>query len=214
MATYAPTSIAGTTGVFEHTIGFAYARTDDVKCYIDDVEIDRGSAADEWVYSSSGTKVKFTTPNEPQTGETLVIKRVTDISDAAIAFSAGSGFTDTDGNKALTQLLYAIDELQVPAFEYSSNVGSIDTAGVITTVPHNLGATPTRVAALLVNVSAELGYVTDDEVFIATEALKWDATNLEISGDILDILQIPHFDTAVDTAILPGRWTIVVRAWR
>ena len=217
MATYSPTTTAGVTDTYEYTIGFPYARLDDVKVYIDDVEISRGSGAGKFQFSSSGTKVIFEDGSEPQTGETLTIKRVTDISNASVTYSAGSGFVHPDINLALNQLLYAIDELQVPAFD-SGWVTAAALAAAEYSTPHNLGAVPSRWRVSLWCTSTDAGYpihaIIEQAGMSIAPIIYWTSTTLVMPEDIVDTWTVPHNDTGVQTTIDTAKWSIRVQAWR
>lgn len=213
MATYAPTSYSGTTDVYEYTIGFDYCQSSDVKVYVDDV-LDT-----DWAFSTAGTKIVWADGLEPQTGESFVIKRVTDISDLAVTYSAGSGFTAPDINKALRQLLYSIDELQVPAFDTGYlTMDALVTGGVDIVYPHNLGAIPTRWQVLLKCTSTELGFATNDIIDYTniwpSPIVRVTATNIDICEAVADLAQVIHQTTGIATLIDQTKWSYRIMAWR
>ena len=213
MATYAPTSYAGTTDTYQYSIGFAYAQAADVKVYVDDV-LDT-----DWYFANSGADVKWDDGDEPQTGENFVIKRVTDISDLLVTFASGSGFTGPDANKALRQLLYSIDELQVPAFDTGwKTVDAIVTGAADIVYPHNLGAIPTRWKIELKCTSTELGFATGD-IIEATSSwpsplVRVTATNFDAAYKVFDLIQVVHQTSAAATLIDQTKWSYRIMAWR
>jgi hypothetical protein len=214
MATYALTSHAGATDTYAYAITFAFARKDDVRVYIDNVLIARGSGAGKWQYNTALTEVIFEDGSEPQTGETLVIKRVTDISDAATVYTAGSGFTYDDINLALNQLLYSIDELQVPAFTYTTTITLAKAAAI--QVPHNLGAAPTRMEIQLECLAADWGWVDGDFVPYSDfpGLVTFDATNMNINENVAakaTVCSALNGDAGILTA---AKWNLIIRAWR
>ena len=216
MPTYYPRTYTGTTGVFEYTIGFAYAQADDVLVYVND---GTGWVLDtNWYFSTSGTKIKWDTPDEPDTNYLIEIRRKTDISALLVSFTSGAGLVGTDVNSALKQLLYAIDELQVPAFTTGwVTVDSIVTGAADITYLHNIGALPTRWVVQLKCTDAELGFATDD-VIEATSAwpspiVRVSATAIDLSWMVADLIQVVHQTTAVATLIDQTKWSIRVMAW-
>ncbi|MEE9571080.1 MAG: hypothetical protein V3W02_05195 [Gammaproteobacteria bacterium] len=220
MATYAHTVIAGTTDVYEHTIGFEYSRATDIEVFIDGVEIEHGSGAGKYVFSSAGTAITFEDGSEPQTGEELVIKRVTDLSTAAVSFVAGGGATQIDLNGAVEQLRYAVDELQVPAYDSGwQSVDDLVTGAADIEYVHNLGAVPTRVQVQLKCTSGELGYVTGDVIVVGTApdqlvfpvsttafTASWQAANTATS--------IPNASDGTNDGIDNTKWSYRILAWR
>lgn len=217
MATYAHTVIAGTTDVYEHTIGFSYDRVADIRVYVDRVLRNQGSGASDYLFTTGGTKIIFTDPNEPQTGETLLIVRVTDLSTATIAYTSGSGVTQVDLNKALTQMRLAVDELQVGAFE-TQGVSLTPVLAADVAYTHNLGGIPGRIQVLLECTSADAGYAVGDymEANIGAIALVvvLDATLITVHKANSASLTLPHATTGAATAIDDTKWNYHVRAWR
>ena len=217
MPTYAHTVIAGTTGVFEHTIGFGYDRSADVRVYVDRVLRNQGSGATDYLFTTGGTKIIFTTPNEPQTGETLLIVRVTDLSTPTISYTSGSGATQTDLNKALTQMRLALDELQVGAFE-TQGVSLTPVLAADVPYTHNLGAVPGRVQVLLECTAADAGYAVGDfvEANIGGLALVvvLDATLITVHKANSASLTLPHATSGAATTLDDTKWNYHVRAWR
>jgi hypothetical protein len=220
MATYSHTVITPSDDVtVEYTIGFSYARTDDVKVYIDGVEIDRGTDADQWVYSSAGAKITFTSPNHPTSSQTLTIKRVTDISDSTTVYSAGTGFSHTDANAFINQLLYAIDELQVPAFDSGwQSVATLVDGEVDIEYLHGLEAVPTRILIQYKCTDTELGYETGD-VITAAEALiggvfPVSTTAFTATFETITDLRFFNVTTGVATTADDAKWSYRILAWR
>jgi hypothetical protein len=210
MATYTNKAYNGTTGVFEYEITFPYARGADIFVYVED------APDTDWVFSNDGASIIWETPLEPQDGESFVIKRVTDISDAAVIYTNGSGFVHTDINTALNQLLYSVDELQVAAYDSGWNLGAdIEASGV--DEANNLGAVPTRWQISLWCTSSDAGYTTNDivEFHSMGEAplIWWTSTNLRMETGAAS-WTIAHGTTAVQTAIDTSKWKFRVQAWR
>jgi hypothetical protein len=106
---YAPTVIAGTTGLLVHPIGFPYLSAEHVRLTIDTVELARGAST--WEFSNEGTEITFQAGPEPATGEDLVIFRATPTDVAPVTFRNGSGITASDLNDTALAALYAIEEL-------------------------------------------------------------------------------------------------------
>jgi hypothetical protein len=216
MATYAPKTYAGTTDIYEYLITIDYARKDDIRVYIDDVLITRGSGAGKWQFSTSGTKIIFEDGSEPQDGETLIIRRVTDISDASVVYTAGSGFVYSDINLALNQLLYAVDELQVPGWEQTFTLAELD-AGDIDTA-HGLGGTPTRVEYILKNTSTDQGYGPNNEIPLLScdviPTLLWTSTVFATFSDEWDAINVHKGTVAGRGNLSVDKWSLIVRAWR
>jgi hypothetical protein len=225
MPTYAHTTYTTAAATFEYAIGFSYARTDDVKVYLDsgsgEVEIARGSATNQWVYSTSGTKITLGSTVGQGDGDTLRMSRVTDISDAAAVFTDGSGITDDDLNLAINQLLYAIDELQVPAWEYNETMTTVVAGGDIT-AKTNLGTTlPTRVQVWLECLDTDAGYSVNNWVLMESSntplLIRFLPTSpgyCIISDREATAFTVPHVSTGVDTAIDDSKWRLHIRAWR
>ena len=213
MASYSPTSYSGTTGTFEYAIGWPYARSGAVKVYVD------GVLDTDWYFSTSGTKIKWDTPDEPQTGESFVIKRVTDITDAAAVFTNGSGFTQTDINTLANQLLYSIDELQVPAYDSGwLSCATIVTGAVDIEYLHNLGALPTRVQIQYKCTSAEFGYevgdmITDAQSIIGGGSFPVSTTAFTALFETINDLYVFSSLGVAEQATLAS-WSYRILAWR
>jgi hypothetical protein len=221
MATYAHTTHTAVAATFTYAISFSYERTDDVKVYLDDVEIDRGSATDEWIYSGTDNiNITLGAAVGHIDDQIITIKRVTDISDAAVVYTNGSGFSHTDINTALNQLLFAIDELQVPAYQY---VGATLTTLFSTPIDelHGLGAAPTRTEVVLACTSSDLGYSSGDFVSIDQSATAttlqyvWNATKLTAtSSSAYAAFTIPHKSTRTQGVASGTKWLVIFKAWR
>lgn len=216
MPTYSETLINGVTDTYEHTIGFAYLRTSDIRVYIDDVLEAQGSGANKYVFSNGGLSITWLDGSEPQTGESLRIKRVTDISSARIVFAPGGGATANDLNNAVLQLLYAVDELQAPADLVTVTLTVLDSGNV--TYPHKLGAIPTRFSSQLVCTSADQGYTSGDTLDLCqcdnVPSFKWDATNLKTDGDGWDAIEIHHATAGTRVSPAIAKWSVAFRSWR
>ncbi len=219
MPTYAHTVIAGVTDTYEHPIGFLYSKASDVEVFIDDVLIVQGSGAAEYIFSSAGTKITFTDPNEPQTGETLEIRRRTDISTAVVTFASGGGATKSDLNAAVFQLLRALDELQFPAFEVTLTLAAMN-AGDITTRT-NLDDIPTRIEIWWECTSTDLNYSTGTFVNNADLATpltpRWTSTSVGFvitdSGQS-DNVTFPDISGGAEAAPDETKWSVHIKAWR
>jgi hypothetical protein len=215
MATYEPTFHDAVTDTLTYAITFEYARVTDLQVLVDDVEIDLGTADDEWVPSTNGLLITFVDGFEPQTGETIEIRRITDISAPIVDWTAGSGFTEIDADLMVSQLLKAIDELQVPAFEYITTMTLATDADI--QVAHNLGAAPTRIEIQLECLSTDAGWADGDffPIYNFVGVASFDAANMNISEKIADAVRIRNKTTgALAGAPTPAKWNIVVRAWR
>lgn len=217
MATYAPTPYDGETGTFQYTIGFPYAQTADVKVYVDSGS---GWVLDtDWYFANAGADIKWDTPDEPQTGETFVIKRVTDISALLVTFASGSGFVGADANTALKQAIYAIDELQVPAFDTGwKSLNTLVAGAADIEYLHNLGATPTRWAVQLKCTSTELGFAVDD-VIDGTSSwpsplVRVNATKVIANWGVFDDIQVEALTTFAATLLDQTKWDYRILAWR
>lgn len=107
---YAPTVIAGTTGLLVHPIGFPYLSVEHVTLTIDTVDLAVGGST--WAFSNEGTEITFVNGQEPATGEDLVISRTTPTDVAPVTFRNGAGITAADLNAASLAPLYAIEEAE------------------------------------------------------------------------------------------------------
>jgi hypothetical protein len=219
MATYAPTTHTAVATTFTYAISFSYERTDDVRVYLDDVEIARGSATDEWIYSGTDNiNITLGAAVGHIDDQVITIKRVTDISDAATVYTNGSGFTHTDINTLANQLLFAIDELQVPAY-----VSPYRTVVKLYSDPvseeHNLGGAPTRWHLHFRCISPEHGYAEGDLVdghFANIQVwYYWTVTHLEMpSSQQYGNVTLPHATDLNQIAIDEDKWEVVIQAWR
>ncbi len=185
--------------------------------YVDRVLRNQGSGASDYLFTTAGTKIIFTTPNEPQTGESLLIVRVTDLSTASVVYTSGSGATQADLNKAVNQLRFAIDELQVGAFE-TGGVSLTPVLSADVAYTHNLGAVPGRVQILLECTSADAGYAAGDFVESSLGVVQLivvlDATLITIHKATAALLKLPDPTTGVNTSLDDTKWDYHVRAWR
>jgi hypothetical protein len=216
MATYEPTLHTGVTDTLTWAITFEYARVTDLQVLVEGVEIDLGTADDEWRPSSNGLLIVFVDGFEPQTGESIEIRRVTDISAPVVDWTAGSGFTEIDADLMVSQLIKAIDELQVPAFEHTFTLAELD-AGDLST-PHNLGATPTRVEYILKCTTTDQAYGENNEIPLLgcndVPALLWTSSVLATFSDEWDTIDA-HKGTVAGRGVLNvDKWSLIVRAWR
>lgn len=216
MPTYAHTLITTAAATYEYTIGFSYAQTDDIKVYLDsgsgEVEIARGSATNQWVYSSSGTKITLGSTVGQGDGDTLRISRVTDISTAPVTFTDGSGITDDDLNKAVNALRYSIDELQVPAYEAEHTLAAA-VAGNITRA-HNFGAIPTRLQVWMECTSTDAGFAAGQYILAPLDGVYVNSTNIYLNSTIITNWTIVSASTGAAVTPNSAKWSIHVRAWR
>jgi len=219
MSTYTTTTHTAAAATFEYLIDFPYARAGDVRVYLNKAEVDQGGAADEWIYSSSGTKITLGASVGQIDDDLLEIKRVTDISDAATVFTKGAGFTAIDANTVIQQLLYAIDELQFPAYVSTSTMMSSLAVTPFSELT-NLGTAPTRYQVRFHCVGADIGYTTGMVVDIqrATASaftVYFTPTSLVIPGGAAaSTFALPHATTNLMTQIDDSKWSLVVTAWR
>lgn len=217
MATYQHTVIPGTTGVFQHPIGFPYNRVADVRVYVDRVLRNQGSGASDYLFANSGDDILFTTPNEPQTGETLLIVRVTNLATASILYTSGSGVTQRDLNRAVGQLRFAIDELQVGAFE-TGGVSLTPLIGADVAYTHNLGGVPGRIQVLLECTGADAGYSAGDfidaNIGNAGLVVVMDSTLITVHKTFAAAPSVPHGTTGVLSILNDTLWNYHIRAWR
>jgi hypothetical protein len=209
---YAPTKFEGTTGTFEYTIGFDYAQSSDIKVYVN------GVLDTDWYFTTNGTKIKWDTPDEPQTGEDFIITRVTAVPTQAVEFTNGSGITDTDMNLAMRQCLFAIEELVYPA--YTSEVRTVTNLySTNANAYHGMGAIPTRWHTYFVCKTADLGYTAGDVVdghFVDENIwVYFTPTQIKMnSGTYYGAIKLPHATTRTMTAVDGAKWYVVVKAWR
>jgi hypothetical protein len=218
MATYAPTTHAAVASTDDYLIGFPYAQPADVKVYLEGVEVDFGTATDEWSLDATGTKISFGATVGHQDDDVILIKRVTDISGARTTFTRGAGFTAVDGNAAINQLLYSIDELQVPAFDSGFlSCADLVTGAVDIDQYHRLGTWPTRIQIQYKCTASELGYLTG-AVITGEQVL--------VGGTFpfVETLVIHNFETMNDLTIFSttgsatqatlSKWSYRILAWR
>jgi hypothetical protein len=213
MATYAPTLYTGAEDTYAYLILFPYARATDVRVYVD------GSLDTNWYFSVAGTKVTWDDGEEPQDDTAIRIARVTDISDAATVFTSGSGFVQVDINTVLNQLLYAIDELQVPAYDsgFLSCATLVD-GGADIEYLHGLGAVPTRVLIQYKCTDTEAGYETGDvitqgEVLIGG-VFPCSTTAFTATFETMDDLRGFNVTTGVAATFDDTKWSYRILAWR
>lgn len=107
---------------------------------------------------------------------------------------------------------------------YQSAQQTITAAGALT-LTHGLTAKPTLITATLVNVTADAGYTTGQELptfpFVNITAggsfglsVVPDATNLTIRfASTAPVFYVAHATTGVATNIVSANWRIVFRAW-
>jgi len=220
MADYAPTQHTGVTDTYEWLINFSYANESDVEVYVEDVLKVQGSGAGKYLFNTAGTKIVFEDGSEPQTGEILIIRRVTDITAARVIYTAGSGFTYDDINAALNQLLYAVDELQVPAFERTHTLASLIAADVI--VKTSLTALPTRVEVWYETTDTDNGHSAGKQ-FRETHVNKAQNVRFYVSGGFLyyvfldNTLRLPESMNVSSGAfvVMDGsKWDVHIKIWR
>jgi hypothetical protein len=200
--------------VLEYAITFAYARQSDLKVYADNVEVTQGTGNTNFTVNAAGTNIVFVNTYEPTTGEIIDIKRVTDISTPAVDWSAGSGFTEVDADLMVEQLLKSIDELQVPALEYSATLTTVE-AGI--DLAHHLGAIPTRTEVWFECLAADNGYADGEYVANADMLFGlpviWDATNFRVDSDHATAIR-QYNAAAASSALTDTKWQVHIRAWR
>lgn len=221
MPTYASQVEAGTTGVFEYTLDFPYAKAADIRVFIDGVQRDQGSGGWDYVFTTAGTKILFTTPREPQTGEILEIRRVTDISAANVTFAGGSGATQSDLNAAVKQLLYAVDELQEPAFKASYTLTDVRAADIAIRSGLDDTAFPTRQEIWLECTTTEENYgagcwVNHDISKDPLTAYWRKLTNptLYIVSASANPLSLRSLATGLQFALTSANWSVHFYGWR
>lgn len=216
MATYDHTKYTMAAATFAYVIGFDYAQTADVKVYINDV---LKTATTDYTFTSAGTEITIDASVGHINGDILEIKRVTDVSDLLVTFTAGSGLVAADINTALLQLLYSVDELQVPAYDSDwLTVDAIVTGAADITYPHNLGAAPTRWMVQLKNTTTELGFAVDDIIDVSSAwphpPVRVNATNIIANWDVFDKMQVLALTTETATLIDQTKWSYRILAWR
>jgi hypothetical protein len=217
MATYAPTQHTAAAATFIYAIGFDYERTDDVRVYINGIQLARGTTTSTWRYNGAGNiNIQLGTNVNQQDDDIILIKRVTDITDAATIYTNGSGFTHTDINTLANQLLYAIDELQVPAYEKTFTLALLLASGAIET--HGLGAVPARFTYTLICTNSDLSYTVDDILNLSqapeVPTLYFNATLFVADKENWDAVEIQHANNGTRSPIDPDDWSLIVRAWR
>jgi hypothetical protein len=219
MATYTPTQHTAAAATFSYAIGFSYERTDDVRVYINGVLLARGTTTSTWAYGGTGNiNIVLGAAVNQQDDDIILIKRVTDITDAATIYTAGSGFTYDDANSFINQLLYAIDELQVPAFDSGFlSCATLVTGAADIEYVHSLGALPTRIQIQYKCTSTELGYATGD---VITEGQVLIGGTFPVSTTIFTanfetMNDLGIFSTAgVVTQATLSKWSYRILAWR
>jgi hypothetical protein len=212
MATYAPKAYTGAEDTYAYLITFSYARADDVFVYVD------GVLDEDWYFSVSGTKVTWDDGEEPGDDTAILIKRVTDISDAATVFTSGSGFVQADINLVLNQLIYAIDELQVPAFDTGwVPCDDLVDGEVNIEYTHSLGTWPTRYQVQYKCYSAELGYSSGDIVNEAEVLIPavFAVSTTAFTAFWETMADLVMFSSAgIATGADPSKWRYRILAWR
>ena len=87
-------------------------------------------------------------------------------------------------------------------------------AGAIS-VPHNLGADPSRFEVVLECLSADLSWSTGDIMYPTKRGLvAFTATNMLINEVIAATVTLPDKGTGSNGAIDDAKWNIIIRAWR
>lgn len=216
MATYAPTTYPAATGTLQYVIGFPYADRDDVRVYVDGVEVPRGSGSGEWLFTDNGSDILWVNTEEPTTGETIVIRRVTDISGLLVDFSDGAGAVARDHDQALQQLLYATDELQVSRYD-SGLLDFDDIDDVVVTHIHTLGVKPTWFEMVLECKTTDADYAVGDvvpmsHIISGATGIIADATNITTLGALSTVPSVVHKTTRVATLIDKTKWYYRLRA--
>jgi hypothetical protein len=218
VATYVQTEIAGATDTYGYFIGFSYSRPTDIKVYIDGTEVSQGSGAGKYIFNAARTKVVFEDGSEPQDGETLTIKRVTDISTAVVNFTSGAGVTQADLRALEERLRYSIDELQVAEFDKTFPLTDLYSFGVLIT-PHPFGGDkPSRIEYFLVCTSADNGYgsgaLLDLTQAALIPAMFWDTASFYVADDGWNSFNIASMSTGARVTPTFAKWSLRVRAWR
>lgn len=106
---------------------------------------------------------------------------------------------------------------------FTSAQQAITAAGSLT-IAHGLGVSPTNLAAILHNTTAEFGYSIGDEVFVNVGmhdfansrglSVVRDSTNLNVRfGSTASSLTVLHKTTGVGNAITNANWTIIFLAF-
>lgn len=104
---------------------------------------------------------------------------------------------------------------------FQSAAQTITAAGALT-IAHGLARKPILIQQILINVTGEADYVTDDEVpamFTGDDnsrgaAVVPDATNLNVRfGSTAGVYVVLHKTTGVVTAITAANWKVIFRAW-
>ena len=134
---------------------------------------------------------------------------------------SGSGLSADNVQDAIDEVVTGIPD---PPFteEFVSTTQTITGGGTLT-LAHGLSGTPKIVHATLINVTAEHGYVTGDEIFIGNffnssnqgYICKRDATNLLIQfASGAAVFNVPRDTDGASQNLTDANWTITFMAWR
>lgn len=102
------TSASGTTFALTNSDGNAipYIRQSDIKVYVNDV---LQTLTTDYTFNASGTAIVL---NVAVSGATVLLQRITSITDPTVVYTAGSTLTAQDLNNADNQIRYGLQEYQ------------------------------------------------------------------------------------------------------
>jgi hypothetical protein len=102
------TSASGTTFALTNSNGdpIPYIRQSDIKVYVNNV---LQTVTTDYTFNTAGTAIVL---NSPVSGATVLLQRITDITDPTVVYTAGSTLTAQDLNNADNQIRYGLQEFQ------------------------------------------------------------------------------------------------------
>jgi hypothetical protein len=102
------TSASGTTFALTNSNGdpISYIRQSDIKVYVNTV---LQAVTTDYTFNSAGTAIVL---NSAVSGATVLLQRITDITDATVVYTAGSTLTAQDLNNADNQIRFGLQEFQ------------------------------------------------------------------------------------------------------
>lgn len=102
------TSASGTTFALTNINGdpIPYIRQSDIKVYVNTV---LQTLTTDYTFNTAGTAIVL---NSPVSGATVLLQRITDITDPTVVYTAGSTLTAQDLNNADNQIRYGLQEFQ------------------------------------------------------------------------------------------------------
>jgi hypothetical protein len=119
------TSASGTTFALTNSEGdpIPYLRQSDISVTVNGVVLTQST---QYTFNTAGTSIVLATP---VTNASIIISRVTDISDATVVYTAGSTLTAQDLNNADNQIRYGLQEFSDTYGALTSGTGDLSALG-------------------------------------------------------------------------------------